>query len=345
MPEWMHNRAEHILAKNPSMPKSEAFAIATQQMHSGGHGPKGYGTAEGRRTAKAKFSTPKDDQQWANPGGLESPKLKHASLGSALVTVLTKVGFTASSYGGQPAQNPPGMKGQSQIPPFVAPPIEVKAAAALGAGIRNFAKAVKGEGKPLRAAAERHRSMANSIRDNLGRKVDLKRQTVDLPPMRGGWAHSTQALETDARRHARAGHLSGVLADVADKETRKARAVLGGGVAATAGGVGAAMHGARKEKEAGVGVGAGMSASQYSGPLSMGAFKQTSQIPPFTAPPIEQSKTAAPATGAMGAAGKLRATQRVGGPKTTGFSGPSISEISKPRGFGMPLSGTLKNQL
>jgi hypothetical protein len=56
MPEWMHNRAEHILAKNPSMPKSEAFAIATQQMHSLGKGPKGYGTPEGRATAKAKFN-------------------------------------------------------------------------------------------------------------------------------------------------------------------------------------------------------------------------------------------------------------------------------------------------
>jgi hypothetical protein len=36
MPAWIHNRAEHILAKNPSMPKGEAFAIATQQSHAVG---------------------------------------------------------------------------------------------------------------------------------------------------------------------------------------------------------------------------------------------------------------------------------------------------------------------
>lgn len=78
MPKWMHDRAEHILAKNPSMPKSEAFALATQQMHSLGKSPKGYGTAEGRATAKAKFNTPKDDKKTANPGHLESPKMAEA---------------------------------------------------------------------------------------------------------------------------------------------------------------------------------------------------------------------------------------------------------------------------
>lgn len=75
----MHARAEHILAKNPSMPKSEAFAIATQQSHALGKSPKGYGTAEGRHTAKAKFDTPKDDKKTANPGGLTTPRLKHAA--------------------------------------------------------------------------------------------------------------------------------------------------------------------------------------------------------------------------------------------------------------------------
>jgi hypothetical protein len=258
MPEWMHNRAEHILAKNPSMPKSEAFAIATQQMHAGGHGPKGYGTTEGRRTAKAKFNTPKDDQQRSNPGGLESPKMKHASVGRALVLLMNKIGFAQgfqnSAFAGQPAQNGPGMKAQSQQPPFVAPPLAVKAA--------------------------------------------------------------------------------------------------------------------------GVGVGSGMTASQYSGPLSFGPFKQTSGIPPFQRPPLtapaeektaEQrcphghvisktagcrtcgyAKTAAPmasATGAMGPKASLTATQRMGQPKTTGFAGPSISDVSKPKGFGKPLSGALKNQL
>ena len=81
MPEWMHNRAEHILAKNPSMPKSEAFAIATQQGHALHKNPKGYGTARGRHEAKAKFDTPKDDVKKANPGGLESPKMEKKGTG------------------------------------------------------------------------------------------------------------------------------------------------------------------------------------------------------------------------------------------------------------------------
>jgi hypothetical protein len=81
MPEWMHNRAEHILAKNPAMPKNEAFAIATQQMHALGKGPKGYGTAEGKRVAKAKFDTPKDDVKASNPGHLKSRKMENKTAG------------------------------------------------------------------------------------------------------------------------------------------------------------------------------------------------------------------------------------------------------------------------
>jgi hypothetical protein len=75
MPAFIHGRAEHILAKNPSMPKSEAFAIATQQSHSLGKSPKGYGTSEGRAEAKSKYPTPGDDKKTANPGHLDSPKM------------------------------------------------------------------------------------------------------------------------------------------------------------------------------------------------------------------------------------------------------------------------------
>jgi hypothetical protein len=75
MPKWIHGRAEHLLAKNPSMEKGTAFAIATQQSHALGKSPKGYGTSEGRSEAKAKYDTPKDDKKTANPGSLDTPKL------------------------------------------------------------------------------------------------------------------------------------------------------------------------------------------------------------------------------------------------------------------------------
>ena len=66
MPAWIHNRAERILSKNPEMDKGEAFAIATQQAHALGKTPQGYGTAAGRREAKAKYRTPADDQKTAS---------------------------------------------------------------------------------------------------------------------------------------------------------------------------------------------------------------------------------------------------------------------------------------
>jgi hypothetical protein len=67
MPAWIHDRADHIRAKNPSMPESEAWAIATQQSHALGKSPKSYGTVKGRAKAKAKYKTPEDDVKKANP--------------------------------------------------------------------------------------------------------------------------------------------------------------------------------------------------------------------------------------------------------------------------------------
>lgn len=100
MPQWIHERAEHLLAKNPDMKKSTAFAVATQQSHALGKSPKGYGTAEGKRTAKAKFDTPKDDKKMANPGNLETPKLKAAML-NAFVDELEKIGTDKLALGEQ----------------------------------------------------------------------------------------------------------------------------------------------------------------------------------------------------------------------------------------------------
>ncbi len=85
MPKWIHDRAEHLLAKNPSMSESTAWAVATQQSHALGKSPKGYGTTKGKREAKAKYETPKDDTKKANPGGLDSPKL--ASFFSELTAI------------------------------------------------------------------------------------------------------------------------------------------------------------------------------------------------------------------------------------------------------------------
>jgi len=75
------------------MPESEAWALATQQAHSVGKSPKGYGTAEGRREAKAKYDTPRDDTKTADPGGLSKEAL--AAFSDELVKIAT-VGLTTA---------------------------------------------------------------------------------------------------------------------------------------------------------------------------------------------------------------------------------------------------------
>ena len=92
MPQWLHDRAGHLLPKNPKMRKSTAFAIATQQSHRLGKSPKGYGTAEGKREAKAKYDAPKKEYvKTPNPGGLDSPKLKESAV-AKVARVLTMRG-------------------------------------------------------------------------------------------------------------------------------------------------------------------------------------------------------------------------------------------------------------
>jgi hypothetical protein len=92
MPAWIHDRADHIQSKNPSMPKSEAFAIATQQSHALGKSPKGYGTSKGREEAKNKYKTPGDDVKTAMDPMLMSSLRSVAGTGPALRGQLTNVG-------------------------------------------------------------------------------------------------------------------------------------------------------------------------------------------------------------------------------------------------------------
>lgn len=78
MPEWIHNRAMHILAKNPEMGKSQAFAIATQQGHATGHTPKDFGTSKGKHEAKAKYDEPKKSYEQTADAGSVGKKLERA---------------------------------------------------------------------------------------------------------------------------------------------------------------------------------------------------------------------------------------------------------------------------
>lgn len=56
--KWIHDRAEHLMSKNPDMPKGVAYATATLQGHKVGKSPKKFRTAGGMAYAKAKHRRP-----------------------------------------------------------------------------------------------------------------------------------------------------------------------------------------------------------------------------------------------------------------------------------------------
>lgn len=114
MPEWIHERAKHILAKNPSMPEGMAFGIATQQSHALGKSPKGYGTSEGRHDAKQKFRKPKQMEHTANPGQLETPKLSQVLAKFAFIEALPAITGLASGIG-------PGREVAGEVAEQIAP--------------------------------------------------------------------------------------------------------------------------------------------------------------------------------------------------------------------------------
>ena len=522
MTKWIHDRAEHLLSKNPTMDKSLAFAIATQQAHATGHTPKGYGTAEGKHEAKTKFDTPKGDEQRANPRGLDSPKMAskkdedlekatHDAVAKSSLLGLTggaslagagiagvyapervlgyvpmyhgtsthvadkalKEGLLASmgGSGGAALENVQTYidksKGKVHVYPHLVTALEYAGKqqnignepAILRAAIpyeqfkKNFEvddtmPILSGRPTAYRTANDvgaRHlsdlrnplRGIASSIpsksewlsyvKNHPGRLGAGLGLLVAAPALAyAGYKGSKKALEVKRetegirkeyaksdlakqRMHAGNAGVLGVLApylglgsaglaryaynNIDSKELglpvlRKAGpkmfaehlnrnpgkllnyAALAGIPALAYGAYAAGKaalkhHRASKElskelsKEGGVGVGAGMTASQYSGPLSFGPFKMVSGIPAFRSPATAQhnpllapeewavggEKSAAAALGAMSPAGRLTATQRVGAPKITGVSGPSIADVSKPKGFGMPLPGAKKNAL
>lgn len=371
MPEWVHNRAEHILAKNPSMPKGMAFAVATQQAHATGHAPKGFGTSEGKAKAKAKFDTPKNDEQRANPGGLDSPKLA-----AVIVRIVKQAGFMDLAR-----QAPTAMKalpGAAKSLVSGATPHMEHLNEIGGLGVLAVPSLDKLQAKARASFAGDRSEHAVEKRQLMGEGGHAALEVGGLGMLAGpalaklkhAFANSAYAGNVaqngpGMKSHSQLPSFTRPALQVKESDAQTLRNFVG------------KLKAKRAEvnsKTAGVGIGAGMSTSQYSGPLSYGAFKMTSGIPPFKrtsatkydesldAPGYmtgqnkesaarslvrlfckEASSTAA--TGAMSPAASLNATQRVAGPKTTGFSGPSIADVAKPKGFGTPMPGAQKNQI
>jgi hypothetical protein len=98
-------------------------------------------------------------------------------------------------------------------------------------------------------------------------------------------------------------------------------------------------------KEAEDGGHGGFSTNQYSGVMNPPSMRYASGIPGWVEPPV---KTAGPPPErekeAMGItpAARLNSTAAIGAPRVTPAPGPSIAQIAKPKGFGMPMSGAKK---
>lgn len=91
--------------------------------------------------------------------------------------------------------------------------------------------------------------------------------------------------------------------------------------------------------------------SQYSGPLSYGPWILPSLLPPGEDQPldvtVERKKQAASLVPSITGTPKAKLTtaQKIGQPKMTSPSGPSIADVAKPRGYGLPQPGALKGTI
>lgn len=112
MPAWIHDRADHIRAKNPDMPKSQSFAIATQQAYAAGKAPKkDFGTATGKKVAKRKYDEPKKEyKKTADPGNIAKTSGVSLAMLIGFSTELQKIAAATTISDVSKAVKPPGVK-------------------------------------------------------------------------------------------------------------------------------------------------------------------------------------------------------------------------------------------
>ena len=77
MPDWIHQRRDHIKKQNPGMDDSMAWALATEQAYAIDKAPKEYGTEKGRKRSKKKYKkSPSKYEQKADPPKKKKSKKK-----------------------------------------------------------------------------------------------------------------------------------------------------------------------------------------------------------------------------------------------------------------------------
>lgn len=341
MPAWIHSRAEHLLAKNPDMPKGQAFAIATQQSHAVGKSPKSYGTVEGRARAALKYPTPKDDKKTANPGGLTSSKLAGA-VKVALVERLARLALTDV-----PSTPRLLMRKRS--------PMEL---GAVQQGVENAFERWQGPAREKAQALAGRLLPEGRARGVLTRVANLAIDNPEIVPM--------QALPIPGLTPAYLGAKKG-LEHVLDRVSPRKLAFAASTYSAPLNPVirsGASDLPPFKAPQ----LRAALQKVAEGAPTA-GGFAMASDVPGFRVPnlrtglqkagdmlpenitynasdfkPVRFTKRGA---AALSPAGRLAQTKSVGMPKLTAPSGPSIADIAKPKGpgFGTGIAGAFKGTI
>jgi hypothetical protein len=117
MPAWIHNRAEHLLAKNPKMNKSQAFAIATKQSKAKTAMVDNLNENIGKPKIRKKSAvSPNPDFRVKISSAVSDAFLR------AFNRYMEKNAFTRSQYAGGGGGGSP--KYTSVIPPFSSPPVK-----------------------------------------------------------------------------------------------------------------------------------------------------------------------------------------------------------------------------
>lgn len=86
----------------------------------------------------------------------------------------------------------------------------------------------------------------------------------------------------------------------------------------------------------------GFSVNAYSGVMNPPPMVYRSGIPPWSEPPVKTSGDTEKKAAGLTPASRLASSSAIGAPRVTSAPGPSIAQVSKPVGFGKPISGAAK---
>lgn len=187
---WIHDRAHHIMGKNPSMSKSIAYAVATQQAHKVGKSPRSFRTAEGVRQAKAKHPLPKKFYKKTASERLQKVALDRLK---ALVkeAKAREIGRRIVKFRSSPVvRRGATVSGAAKLPPK-APVHQLHVPAGMKAKNRGRLERAIGGGAPMKAVPTlktRAKGIAGRLADRAGMELAGRLRGAALAPVSAGIA-------------------------------------------------------------------------------------------------------------------------------------------------------------